>query len=163
MLTRLENLQLLASVSASCSRLRWYSSWRVFGLRSCRADSVAISPTFYAGATQQITRFQMHLRCSALQQGVCTKTTPQFTIFQRRAAMIVCQSSRNTAAGAITSSSVGTVAGFNSEHARCTYTNAKCSNTRALESNGELHRLCDDHRLRANEAQKRMTRKRSQR
>lgn len=45
---------------------------------------------------------------------------------------------------------------------RCMYTNAQCPNPRGRKKNGELHRLCDDHRQRENEAQQRMTKKRAQ-
>jgi hypothetical protein len=39
---------------------------------------------------------------------------------------------------------------------RCRYKNRFCNNHRATKDNGELHSLCDEHRTKANENQKRL-------
>ncbi|GAB9475388.1 hypothetical protein Gpo141_00012487 [Globisporangium polare] len=39
---------------------------------------------------------------------------------------------------------------------RCRYAGKKCRNTRATKRNGSMHTLCDHHRLRANQNQRRM-------
>lgn len=42
----------------------------------------------------------------------------------------------------------------------CQYRSRRCLNVRAKKRNGELHRLCDMHRDRANDSQRRLDRKR---
>lgn len=40
--------------------------------------------------------------------------------------------------------------------ARCRYTNRICYNPRATKQDGSLHALCDEHRRKANESQKKL-------
>lgn len=42
----------------------------------------------------------------------------------------------------------------------CRYRSRKCLNVRARKRNGELHRLCQMHRIRANTSQRKLHRKR---
>uniref|UniRef100_K3X3P7 Uncharacterized protein n=1 Tax=Globisporangium ultimum (strain ATCC 200006 / CBS 805.95 / DAOM BR144) TaxID=431595 RepID=K3X3P7_GLOUD len=43
----------------------------------------------------------------------------------------------------------------------CSYRNKICPNKRAVKKNGELHQLCEEHRLRATQTQKRMMERRA--
>ncbi|GLD95082.1 hypothetical protein PINS_up003707 [Pythium insidiosum] len=42
----------------------------------------------------------------------------------------------------------------------CLYPSKKCTNPRAVKKNGELHTMCEYHRIRANENQRRLERRR---
>lgn len=46
---------------------------------------------------------------------------------------------------------------------RCGYRTGKCSNPRALKRNGKVHKLCNDHREKANLNQKKLDRKKRMR
>jgi hypothetical protein len=49
------------------------------------------------------------------------------------------------------------------EKQRCCYPSKRCQNPRVLKRNGELHRLCEYHRMKANVNQRRLEQRRRQR
>uniref|UniRef100_M4BIP8 SBP-type domain-containing protein n=1 Tax=Hyaloperonospora arabidopsidis (strain Emoy2) TaxID=559515 RepID=M4BIP8_HYAAE len=69
-------------------------------------------------------------------------------------------SSTNTAATAASTSDNKQTVTLLPTEVRCSYPSKLCNNHRAVKDNGDLHKLCDFHRKKANVNQQRMQQKR---